>query len=334
MTTLEEQVSALLKEAPGDPPLDLDADALVARCRTRRRRWVAPALAAAAVLVLGVSVAVWTWPEGRTHTTNATDRTPPRPKDPKAAAEREAHAILDGISLPPGTHRAGTEYGPAVRAGAHTGLSSLQAMATGSFQAPGSVDGVVRYARAHPPKGFVVNCICGARTSPTVTFLNSAEDAAIDYTVAPRNAGVVIQIEVVVAWIPVRPQWTYVGNAVGSVDVSIVREVPAQTRPVTPVRRTLTGDKARRLAATVDALPAEALSTPSCPAPDARRAQVSYDVRFRVGGRVLVFDMPWSCSPQVSVTESRVHHAAVYLAPGHLADELLAALGLPANYGR
>lgn len=59
MNTLEDEIAALLKAAPGEPPVSLDADALL-ETRPHRTRVLAPLLVAAAVVAVAFSVAVAT----------------------------------------------------------------------------------------------------------------------------------------------------------------------------------------------------------------------------------------------------------------------------------
>ena len=78
MTTLEDQVSELLKAAPGEPPMSLDADQLLDAHARRRSRVLAPLLVAAAVVGIAVAVAVTTRSVDRTSSPPSTGH-PNRP---------------------------------------------------------------------------------------------------------------------------------------------------------------------------------------------------------------------------------------------------------------
>ena len=122
-----------------------------------------------------------------------------------------------------------------------------------------------------------------------------------------------------------RPAWSFV-RGVTTVDVTVIRRMPLK---MPPVRRTLTGAPARRLAALVNALPARPLTSSMCPGipPDTWDRLV-----FRTDSGVLTVS-GFSCARQATITESGRPTDEVFIDGPTVDAALLRALGLPPRYG-
>jgi len=248
---------------------------------------------------------------------------------PQTAAKVAARALLRTVPLPPGA-RAEQRAPAAVKNGPMTELSSLQAEASGTWVAPGTVSATIAFARSHPAPGFRPNCTCGGPALRWVDFSNEDDSRAIEYVVAPYASGVAIKITAIVPWVPTRPRWTYVSAGATSVDVTVERIRRNGSAGGAPtVHRTLGVDAARRLAAVANGLRSQAPST--CLGPVIMIA-VTDTLVFHEPGRTITFTMPATNCPQfvVDVTGQK----PAYLETGTLDATLLRELNLPPDYGR
>lgn len=327
MISIDERVSALLKAAPGDPPITLDPERSIAGPASHRstRSRLLPALAGAAVIAVAVTTALLAIPNSRTE-----HSVPSAPTDPRSAAHAEALAILHGVPLPPGAKP--TDDGPTeLRRGGVSVVSSREEKASGTWLAPGSVRDAIRFARAHPAAGFEANCTCGGSTVKWVTFLDEKSSRAIDYVIVPFQSGVAIKVTVVVAYVPLRPASTYVAEDASSVAITVERMPQGDaTRGGAPtVRRILTGSAVRRLAKVANTARPEAPST--CIGPPPR--VVARDILvFHETDRDVTFTMVPSNCPQFAVQAPG--HDPAYIESTSLDKAVLHELGLPPDYGR
>ena len=346
MNNLEQQLAALLTEAPGEPPNVIDPDALLARA-PRRRRWVAPALAAAAVVAVAVPIAVFAVRDSGTSSTKpptAGTEAPLPPTtvtDPKADAIARITAALDAAPLPPGAVQSDTELEP-VKDPISMSTAPNQVHRTTWYTVPGDTDSVIAYLKAHPPTGLTLQGWAGGGSTDEqeVNFVDNPSDPAtyvleVDYDAAPYEGGVALRVDAWTIWAPNRPDWSFVPADATSVDITIVRDSLNPDRPelggAPTVQRTLTGDDLAQLAAAVNALPPRAPEgIHSCPAilVDARDLAVFHtpagDIRMARNGA--------GCAFNATITAEN-GDGDVYVNGGDFTNALLSALGLPKDYG-
>jgi hypothetical protein len=346
MNPLERQLSTLLHEAPGDPPVTIDADELLARV-PRRRRYLTPALAAAAVVAIAVPIAVvLSRGSGTTQATStpvgsASAPAPPPVADPKADAIARISAALDVAPLPPDAARSDTDLQSAIAP-----LTSLmvpnQVHRTSWWTAPGDVGAAVDYLKAHPPTGMSFQGWAGGGSDDgqEVQFTDTPSDPAvypleIDYDMSPHNGGIAIRVDAWTVWAPTRPSWSFVPDEATSVDLTVVRDSFNPGRPelggAPTVQRTLTGDALAQLADVLNALPPRAPEgIHHCPAilVDARDVAVFHtptgDIRFVRNGGICAFN---------ATITAAAGDGDVYIPGGDFTNAVLSALGLPKNYG-
>lgn len=340
MNPLERQLSALLKDTPGEPPSTVDADALLAK--RSRRRYLAPSLAAAAIVAIAVPLAVLLTCDsgtlGSAH--RPMPHTSPTPADPKTQAIMTARALVDSAPVPPGSTR--IAHSPLALLDRPSEIpGALHVQRTAFWTVPGTTDAAVTYLRVHPPEGFRRDGsgAMGGPGRPTVEDLSFATgsygaDGSVTllYSVVAFDGGVAIRVDAQVFWVPNRPAWSYVPASVISVDVTVIRKAytPGQ-RGAPTVSRTLTGDAARQLADAINALPPVGPEgVHSCPAQFIQSSDIAIfhaanrDIRVaRVGG---------GCAFDATVTAPPSKRQA-YLGGPDVTSTLLSALGLPANYG-
>jgi hypothetical protein len=305
MTTLEDQISALLKAAPGDPPLTLHAEDLL----DTRDRWRGRLLT----------------PGGKPASRPSESALIAPRVSPGLESSREEKAIgqvtdtLNDASLP-----AGAKPGPRK---IHIDLSESYVYGQQTWTAPGSVAGILDHAYAHPPAGFTEKD-AGANS---VYLRNHASTRSLQYDARSFGAGTVrVSVRAGAQWDPVRPFWAYAAGTLSSVDATVIRKgVPGESAGAPTVRRTLAGSAAQRLATLFDSLSAVREENASCPAPLVERLDV---VIFHSARGVVTVRAGDNCLGQATITapgRSRV----VFVEGGRLETALLRALGLPSNYG-
>jgi hypothetical protein len=336
MNALEEQLSALLKEAPGEPPVTVDADALVAR-GGRRRRYLAPALAAAAMVAVAVPVAVLVNHDAGTPVAQQTPTKPPptasTPHDPKAAAIGTAQAAIDGATVLPGASRlahsplALLNHPPSIPGAQHV-------QRTRFWTAPGTVDAAIAYLQRHPPAGFRLNG-SGSAGGPGVPAngeldFQAGKYSSLLYNVVADHGGVAVRADAQVLWAPARSPADTVPTSVNSVDVVVVRQNSLTHQGAPTVQRTLTGVAAQSLSDIVNRLPrAVPVVHISCPAMLGGTKWYDRLVFHSSGATVVVVDDMTGC-PTIEFTAG--HRKPILLA-GDLNKAVLHALGLPDGYG-
>jgi hypothetical protein len=348
MSALERQVATLLAEAAGEPPKDLDPDALLTRAPAQRRRHLAPALAAAAVVAIAIPVGFAltggpSSPAAPGSPTNAQSlppgptSTPPRDAAPEEEATSRVEATLAAVPLPPGAVSSPTELDP-VKNSYVTSASPNEVRRTGWWTASGDVAAAIAYLKENPPDGMRLD---GSGSSDNgeqdVEFATSPQDSAgypveVDYYVAPYQSGIAIRVDVWTTWAPIRPDWSFVPSDATSVDVSVVRIALNEGMGGAPtVRRTLTGDALTSLADEVNALASRAPEgVHSCPAITVQSTDGA--VFHTPEGEIRVEHRNSSCAFNAVITSPQ-HGGEVYVPGNDLTDALLAALGLPPNYG-
>lgn len=331
MNALERKLATLLKEAPGEPPFTLDAATL--RSDSRRRRFVAPLIAAAVVLAIAIPAALLINRNSPPHPAGSS-----RPVDSHQAAFRAAAEILATAPALPGATRRDRAPVPALaRASSIEGAQHVQR--TGFWTAPGTVAAATTYLQAHPPKGMRLF----STDEPGVPELRTLGFQAgafrwLEYTIVSYRSGVAVRADALVFWAPRRSPADTVPASATSVDVVVVRTDPQQHRGAATVRRTLTGDQARALAAYVNRLP-RAIPTfyASCP-PNLGGQHWTDTLVFHSAGPAarLVVDLA-SCG---SATFQVGKRTPIQLSRGYSGDvapidhAIMQALGLPPNYGR
>jgi hypothetical protein len=349
MNEVEQQLSDLLRRAPGEPPHALDVDAVLAHEHRRWRR-AGPAIGAVAAATVAVVVGVAT---GLTSTSRPA--APPAsptvtgvstpPSNPKAAAMTRIEAAMRAAPLPPGARRAGHELPNTGQVA--TSTSPNEVRRTTWWTAPGTLAAAVDYIVRHRPQGMRIDSSgsalskSGSVSSMTYDFAttptNGGYGLELDYVIAPYQAGVAIRVDTWTVWAPIRPSWSYAPAAATSAQVTIVRRPlfkatngPSPGAPT--VARTLTGPDAQHLAQSINTVPSVAPEgIHSCPPPnlDARDTVV-----FHTAAGDLVFTQTGDgCSPNTAVTDPRNHRTTTFINGAKFEAIVLVALGLPTNYG-
>jgi hypothetical protein len=329
MTMLEDQIAALLKAAPGEPPVSFDADTLL-DAQAPRRRLLAPLLVAAVVAAIAVAVAVATSHRPASHAAKPAPPTIPA-SEPRSKIEAIAfdQRALANVALPPGAQLA--ERRIVVHGASSSDGSPNEVHRLRTWTAAGTLEEAIAFVKAHPPAGLRFDCVCGGpHPGPRWMFFRSDQHhpVEVDYNFQTYRGGVAIQVDAWTVWIPTRPDWSYVAGSLTSVDVTVVRKgVQPQYAGAPTVTRTLGGAPAARLAAAFDALPVQPrygqLGGPMLP------VQASNEAVFHTAhGDVVATD---ATSSQITVT-SPAHQGTVYLG-GDLQGPVLRALGLPSDYG-
>jgi hypothetical protein len=333
MNPLERQVAALLQDAPGEPPMRIDADELL----THRppRRWLAPALAAAVVSALGITLAI---------TLSGDSNNPPRPKiqaqlptpgaeSPKAVALRDLQQLLDDAPLPPGAQLAHEVS----RLRVPFGTGSPNDLDRARFYStPGTVAAALAYVKHHVPGGMTLDSSGsssggGVPDVESVTYVSPTK-LFLSYSMTSGRGGIAIRVDAQTTWVPNRPSWSFVPDSVTSVDVTIVRKAYNKGMGGAPtVRRTLTGDRARELAAAVNDLPPAAPEgIHSCPAMLVDASDVV--VFHSPNGNLRLAHTGGGCAFNAAITAPPSKREA--LVPGAaFTNAVLRELGLPVGYG-
>jgi hypothetical protein len=342
---LEQQLASLLTEAPGEPPRAIDPDAVLAGV-PRRRRYLAPLLAAAAVAAIAVPIALFAVRDsGTTPSKSPTAGTeapapPPVVADPKGDAIDRITTALDAAPLPPGAVRSDTGLESVVEP-LSISMSPNQVRRTSWWTAPGDVSPAIDYMKAHPPTGLKLQGWAGGGSDDRqeVDFADSPSDPAsypleIDYDMAPYDGGIAIRIDAWTIWAPNRPEWSFVPADATSVDLTVVRDSLNPDHPdlggAPMVERTLSGEALTQLADALNALPSRAPEgIHHCPAIfiEAHDVAVFHTPRGNIRMEHGSF-CAWNAviTPPPGVDE-------VYLSGGDFTNAVLAALGLPDNYG-
>jgi hypothetical protein len=341
MDGLEKKLSALLHQAPGDPPVGVDADAFLTRAG-RRRRYLAAVPVAAAVLVLAVVVTVATNRTGTSRPAAPDTSVSSQPSTPEAEAMQLIDAAFAAAALPPGAVRVDHEL--PMTGQFSTSTSPNEVRRTGWWTAPGTVADVADYISSHRPTDMTVES-SGSFHSTTTSAAGQTYDFAtkaknggyaleLDYVIASYQSGVAIRVDTWTVWAPIRPQWSYVPASVTAVDVTVVRSsrtTGSVALGAPTIRRTLTADAARTLAADMNRLPAVAPDgVHSCPAP---LLEASDDVVFHTPAGDLRMTKSGTCSSGVAVTSGQSPADTVFVRGTDFDKILLSALGLPQNYG-
>ena len=346
MNGLEQQLASLLTDAPGEPPNAIDPDALLAGA-PRSRRYLAPTLAAAAVVAIAVPIAVFlvrdsgTTPVDNSPTAGSQAPAPPTAvADPKGDAIDRITAALDAAPLPPDAVRSDTELAP-VKNGFTTSDSPNEVRQTAWWTAPGEVDAAISYLKAHPPAEMTkLATENGSGGDQGIEFETTPNDPAaypveLDYDVAPYNGGIAVRIDSWTTWVADRPDWSFVPADATSVDVTVVRDSLNPDQPelggAPTVERTLTGDELTQLADVINALPPRAPEgVHSCPAilVSARDTAVFHSP----AGDIRIVRNMVGCAFNATITPPPGADE-VYVNGSDFTDAVLAALGLPKDYG-
>lgn len=336
MNALEQQLAALLTQAPGEPPKAIDPDVLLAEA-PQRRRYLAPVLAAAVVVGVAVSVAVFATRGGSTSGPAGSPTSDVAVPEAKAAALHNLNDLLDQVSLPPGAQR--LDPGPNWLPVPDHGTSPNELDVARFFTVPGTCCIALNYVGAHLPEGMKEDSggssSDGTHDVESVTYV-SPDKTYLSYSVADYHGDeVVMRVDAQTTWVAGRPDWSYVPADATSVDITIVRAALNPDHPefggAPTVQRTLTGEALTRLA---DALNALAAQPPegvhSCPAilVDSRDLAVFHtptgDIRMMRNGGGCSFNATITAPPNTD---------DVYVNGADFTGAVLTALGLPRNYG-
>jgi hypothetical protein len=207
------------------------------------------------------------------------------------------------------------------------------------WTAPGTLADAISYFVANPPTGTTLDGTGTAGNANTntideqsLTFLFTApsagsEDAQLQIAVVPLGSGVAIRVDAAASWLPTKSAAEYIG-LVTSVDVTVYRTaLGAGGTPAAPtVRRTLTGAAAQRLAAAIDALPVDTPGVRHCPS----GRGFSDELLFHAAGRTINATNTVGGCGGVSLTADGTTLPRL---AGGIDSEIMAALGLPTNYG-
>lgn len=299
MTVLEDEIGALLKRAPGEPPLTLDPDAVLGT-PPHRRLWL-PALAAAVVVAaLAVSIAVLVRHGGATHAARPTPRPTTIAQVREAKARAQVEHDLAYAALPSGAV-AGTKT-------VHTDEEAFVVYGTQIWTVPGTLGAVSAYVAASPPAGLV------RQYAGSLTLYFTCADRSIQYDFAARGSKVRVTVRVKAFWTPVRPQWSYVTQDATQVVVEIRRVGRHNLGRSTVIRRRIvTGADESSFARLVNAMRIERPDAGLCPEVPGLFDQVT----FQDGARQLTVKTGQTCSGQDVVTV-RGEREAVYLHDEHL----------------
>ena len=351
MTELERQLSALLKEAPGEPPVILDPEELELD-RRPRQRYLAPILAAAAVLAIGIPTTVLLLDRGSSPQRQANTRpTAPvqrpnrhqpiahQPLDPHQAAIRAAEQIIATAPAPPGARP--LDHSPLPVLDVPSSIPGAQhVQRTRFWAAPGTVAATIAYLDGHQPTGMWTtghgsSTVHGMPTTHSVYFQGVQDDGrrSAQYTVAAYRGGVAIRADVQVLWSPRRDPADTVPDPVTSVDVLVVRQNPQQHQGAPTVHRELTGANARTLARFVNRLPrAIPAQHPSCPAEF--RGQQWFDrLVFHSAGPTATVRVDMTGCGSTTFQVGRRTTITLGETHGGVNAKLMSTLGLPPNYG-
>lgn len=320
----------------------------------RRRPTTLIAALAAAAVVAAVAIGVSLFPrpartiagDGTAATGSAipssstppTGSTTPPTGDPHAETDALLAQLLAAVSPPPGASPAQTPPDPAV-SDAASGPGSDNALEQAKWwTAPGSVDDVLAFYRAHPPDGLTLSGLSSTgntRTGsvgPESLIFNSpdtdyAREVQVSISVIAMDSGVAVGAYAQAIWIPVRDPDTVLAG-VSSVDVVVTR-TKAPGRPGAPtVTRTLTGADAQTLTDAINALPVPTPGVFSCPA---MFGGITDDLTFvTAAGTVHAVEDLTGCEGIMMTLPDGTTHG---LASGDFNATLMGVLGLPANYG-
>jgi hypothetical protein len=347
MNALERQLTTLLTEAPGEPPDTLDPDALLAHARSPRRRYLAPSLAAAAVVAIALPVAlVLVGDDATTPSRPASSGVPtgstaiPLPDSaPKEEAMVRIEAALAAAPLPPGATTSPTELNSLIDA-FDTSLSPNEVRRSAWWLAPGDVDSAVGYLKANEPDDMHLQSWGSGSGYQDVEFASRPDDPAdypiqLGYYLAPYESGIAIRVDASTTWAPVRPDWSFVPDDVTSVDLVVVRTVrpsqPQQDGGAPTVRQTLTGAALAGLADAINVLPSRAPEgMHGCPLLLVEATDIA--VFHAPEGDLKVMHGDGGCAFNAVIT-SPTSDGEVYVPSSDFTAAVLAALGLPDNYG-
>jgi hypothetical protein len=326
---------------------------------SRRRGWTRPALAAAAVAAIALGTAAIAHGNFHRHgaspgspsgqqtsspTTQPTPRcgggSPDEPtlgpsgtigtsNDPNFASTLAAvQRTLQQVPSLPASRR--VRSSPAAALDCPTTIQeSANWIDRASFwTTPGTAANVIAYFTTHPPDGMTLTSRGTISTGQgdiveLIGFgsaLSSAATPGVTVSVTPLADGVGIRIDATAVWQPTKPGSERIGT-VTSVDVTVTRGTSTPT-----VSRTLEDPAAQRLADAVDRLSPEAPGVRSCP----NDQGFTDALVFHSSGRTVnVVNHVGGCGG-VSVTVNGVEQPDL---AGSVDAQVLAALGLPANYG-
>jgi hypothetical protein len=199
------------------------------------------------------------------------------------------------------------------------------------WRASGTLDAAIAWFEAHPPPGLPVS-VRGDGPDERYRLFQAADanfqdQPAATVAVVAAGDGVAFRIDAMAIWTPSRPASAHIG-LVDSVDITVVRlDVLADLRKRAPtVHRTLTGAPAQRLADAIDALPLYLRGGFGCQVETGSSDQLIFHTRS--GATVEAVDSRSGCTG----VELTIGGAMTRLS-GSVDAQVLAALGLPANYG-
>jgi hypothetical protein len=321
----------------------------------RRRRSVAPGVAAAGVAVLAATVVVLalrgpdspsragvggplgTLQPGSTGATEpVATQSSAASDDPKAAALAEIAAALEGAPLPPDAVRSDSPL-PPLDDGFVTSASPNEVRTSRFYTAPGTVSEAFDYVKGHPPTDMSMQSYGSGPQEQDIEFATAPTDPAsypveLDYYLVPYRSGIALRVDAWTTWAPNRPPWSLIPADATSVDLTVVRDAYNDQPAGAPtVQRTLTGDALAKLAATLNALPARAPEgVHSCPAMLMRASELA--VFHTPDGDIRVSHPMDNCSFNAIIT-APPSKDEVYVGGNDVTAAVLAALGLPADYG-
>lgn len=342
MNALERQLATLLADAPGEPPNTLDPDALVGHPPSRRRRYVAPLLAAAAVAAIAIPVGFaltsdsnppTAAPESPAPTPRTSSTSSPSPDTSMQRAIAQAQELLLKVPLLPGAQSIGESPISELDQPSTTTMVPTLIIRTRFWLAPGDTDGAIAYFRAHPPAGMhegASGLSSGVQPDTQFVDFESGRNLKLQLTVVDFQGGVAVRADAQVIRVPDRPRWAYVSDSVTSAEVTVIREAldPAAGGAPT-VQRTVTGETLEQLARAVNGLPSRA--------PEGIHGCVAMSVR--VQDRVVFHSSSGDlkvvlggCSFNAAISAPFGTRYA-YVDAGQFRAAVLAAVGLPSNYG-
>jgi hypothetical protein len=291
-----------------------------------RRRAALIAAAFALLSVVGVGIVARVGSRGAT-LTNAT--VTPNPDPNYALTVQRVEWTLASVPVrPDAIPQAASPVAQLVRPPLDPGSDNL--IDRFSFwRASGTVDAAIAWFETHPPSGMSVGARGGGVFERYLFEAGSTVPGEpwVVVAVAATGDGVAIRVDAMALWTLAKPALARIGP-VDSVDVTVDRlNILMDLRLRAPtVHRTLTGAPAQRLADTIDALLVNPPGQVSCEDETGASDRLIFHTR---SGRVVdVVESVRAC-PGVRLTRD----GASTQLTGSVDGQVMAALGLPANYG-
>jgi hypothetical protein len=182
--------------------------------------------------------------------------------DRLALATKTAAELVGEVQLPSDARPQVTAPASGLTQPPTTTMSPNEIDSARWFTVSGTVDSVVAYAQAHPPKGLVANGSgSGSDGSAEVSFEGQPtvdyDGPSVDVEAIPAGSGVAVRVDAQVVWLPVRTAAEFVP--------STVTGATAVRTGATNATVQVSSTEARSLARLIDALATRAPGERHCP---------------------------------------------------------------------